>query len=313
MRSTNWHVFASHTGTLVRGTKTRYLSRWLLPGSSIGFKTIAMITVVLIMALSVAANLSPAAVNGQPFGLGSEPLQRLVDNGRQGLAPSGGGRLFSPPGQASPTETNGVVVTDPPEQATATTEATASPTATETTTATATATVESSGDETAPPEAGEAAPETTTGEGAGEAPSGSVEGSAYLEGLIATFPEGAVAQSVSVQLDGSISGTLNAIDGIYRFDQLPPGIYTITISAPGFISQIIEVSLGVGETAFAPTVTLLAGDINQDGRVSLADLSIAAALLPETAVPPAPATADYTGDGLVTQADFDVVASNFGS
>lgn len=331
MGSMDWNAYTSYARLSVRNTKsaikTLMLSRLHPTGLSSGIKILAL----ALAALLLLGALWPMAGQGLPATLQDSTGQRLSEGGGQQAAPSGAGSLFMPPNQATGTEDNGVTITEEAtEDVTATTPApdetdtatatTPAPDETETTTTTTTA---APTDETATAEASETET-TTTPEGTeeaattsgdqGAAPSGELVGTGILEGSVMASPEWAVARPISVQLTGPIAEMLEmeAEGGNYHFEQLPPGLYSVLISAPGFIPQTIEVSLGVGETQFAPPVSLMAGDINQDGRVSLADLSIAAALLPETAVPPAPAAADYTGDGLVTTEDFDIIVNNFG-
>ena len=52
-------------------------------------------------------------------------------------------------------------------------------------------------------------------------------------------------------------------------------------------------------------------DINNDGRVSLADLIIAAANYGQS-VPPAPARYDQNGDGRIQLADLIIIAGVYG-
>jgi len=59
-------------------------------------------------------------------------------------------------------------------------------------------------------------------------------------------------------------------DGKYGFDGLMPGDYTIASSHMSYLHSRLEVNLPVG-LLDVPEVTLLGGDINQDGRIELKD------------------------------------------
>ena len=59
-------------------------------------------------------------------------------------------------------------------------------------------------------------------------------------------------------------------DGKYGFDGLMPGDYTIASSHMSYLRNQLEVNLPVG-LLDVPEVTLLGGDINQDGRIELED------------------------------------------
>ncbi|MBI2686328.1 MAG: TonB-dependent receptor [Acidobacteria bacterium] len=93
---------------------------------------------------------------------------------------------------------------------------------------------------------------------------------ASLTGTVSD-PSGAVIANASVVLTNSATGfnrtlTTNA-EGVYAFNAVPIGVYTLTIEAPGFPKQIRErVELQVGQTARIDA-TLQVGNVAESIRV----------------------------------------------
>src|SRR2546422_4419634 len=70
-------------------------------------------------------------------------------------------------------------------------------------------------------------------------------------------PSGAMVTGASVKLEqaetGLTSSTVTTNAGLFSFTDLPPGIYTITVSQPGFATQRIQqVRVEVGKTTNLP-------------------------------------------------------------
>ena len=106
-------------------------------------------------------------------------------------------------------------------------------------------------------------------------------------------------------------------DGVYRFDDIPPGVYTLRFSNPGFYSgRLTEVLVrGAGETSTAETVSLfklppavlrpfVRGFVNEDGRVDLSDdILLLQHLFQGESAPPCLAAADVNDDNKVDISD----------
>jgi hypothetical protein len=78
----------------------------------------------------------------------------------------------------------------------------------------------------------------------------------------------------TVEINGetfSASSTV-ADDGSWQIIGPPPGTYTISASAPGYLTAMAEILVGEGDIAM-PTIELLGGDVNGDGIVNIDDVS----------------------------------------
>lgn len=88
---------------------------------------------------------------------------------------------------------------------------------------------------------------------------------------IVTDPSGAVVPQATVNLKGQATGVTQSVksdqNGVYRFSQLKPGRYTITVSQSGFQNAEAQVDAGVGQLATA-NVQLTVGQSSQTIEVS---------------------------------------------
>lgn len=104
-------------------------------------------------------------------------------------------------------------------------------------------------------------------------------------------------------------------DGVIDVDFgfVPAGTYNYAYDAPGFISYGGSFSLGVGETRALPPITLIPGDVNDDGAVDITDLSTLGA---NYLAPASPGSAlvelDIDRSGLVDLADLMLIALSWG-
>ncbi|MCC6300597.1 MAG: peptidoglycan DD-metalloendopeptidase family protein [Anaerolineales bacterium] len=95
-------------------------------------------------------------------------------------------------------------------------------------------------------------------------------------------------------------------DGTFRFD-LPPGTYTLVATANGFLRIEGTVALAAGETRAMPLVSLLAGDIDDDGSIDQFD-AMTIGFSYGTIEPPG---ADLNSDGVINVFDLELLAKNF--
>ncbi len=115
------------------------------------------------------------------------------------------------------------------------------------------------------------------------------------------------ASGVSVMVTGP-GGPLSAVtgpNGSVRFSGLAPGTYQVTVTKALYKKAVFTVTVG---TSTVPITTrLLAGDIDQNGAIELADLeALRAAWRLGTA------TLDVIPDGVIDLRDFYALSRNFG-
>ena len=98
-------------------------------------------------------------------------------------------------------------------------------------------------------------------------------------------------------------------DSAYTFAGVAPGTYTIVMSASGSLGYTINnVVVTTGETASIPSVTLLFGDYDGDGTISVSDFNyiITAYSTNDTAV-----EADVDGDSVISVSDINYAISHY--
>lgn len=104
-----------------------------------------------------------------------------------------------------------------------------------------------------------------------------------------------LATSVAANADGTF--TLTA----------PAGTYSVIATAAGFLSAQGSVTLSAGATHTMPTVSLLAGDIDNNNVIDQFD-AMTIAMNYNTAVP---AAADLNSDGMINLLDLELLAHNY--
>jgi hypothetical protein len=107
--------------------------------------------------------------------------------------------------------------------------------------------------------------------------------------------EGLVAVSLVANADGTFSLTA------------PAGTYRITATADGFLSAQGVVTLAAGITSTMPSVSLAAGDIDNNGVIDQFD-ALTIGMGYNTLVPPA---ADLNNDGTINVLDLELLARNY--
>ncbi|MFN8485320.1 MAG: C25 family cysteine peptidase [Anaerolineae bacterium] len=198
-----------------------------------------------------------------------------TDTGIQGLPPT---VTPTPTSTATATATSTATPTRTP---TATSTATATPTATATRTATVTATASPTPTNT---------PTVTH-----------ILGSVVLQGLPSNA--GAVVQAGGASV---VTGPNGAFDLA-----VPPGSYTVTASAPHYLSSQATVILAANQpSANLGSVMQRAGDIDNNGAIDLFDLVIVAGNYGLN--PPYNTAADINKDGAVDLFDLVIVGGNYG-
>ncbi len=107
--------------------------------------------------------------------------------------------------------------------------------------------------------------------------------------------DNSVAASVVANADGTFSLTA------------PAGTYGITASADGFLGAQGFATLTAGVVTTKPTVSLAAGDVNNNGVIDQFD-AMTIGMSYNTAVPPA---ADLNNDGIINVLDLELLAQNY--
>ena len=216
----------------------------------------------------------------------------------------------TPDGSATATPTP-----DGSETATSTPDGSATATATQTPNGseTATATQTPNGSETATSTPDGSATATPTPDGSATATSTPIEsptstpppvGSGTLTGQVLA------GKPVTVSLfnaDSSPAGSVTANpDGTFSLTA-PAGTYTVRATASGFLSAQGSVTLTGGSTTTMPTISLLAGDIDNNNVIDQFD-AMTIGMSYNSATPTA---ADLNNDGVINVLDLELLAGNY--
>ena len=145
---------------------------------------------------------------------------------------------------------------------------------------------------------------------------GTISGSVTLQGRTSSFPVGVGHGIVSVTLDPGGTSASTGVDGSFALPTIPPGTFTLTASAAGYLSaQRAGVLLQEGATLVIPGVQLRAGLVNGDNVDNINDITATVASFGKTVVNRQDAqgrVVDINGDGVVNINDITAVVSNFG-
>src|SRR5688572_10373967 len=210
----------------------------------------------------------------------------------------------------SPTPTpDGSATATPTPDGSATATATQTPDGSETATATqtpngsetATSTPDGSATATPTPDGSATATSTPIGSPTATLPPA---GSGTLNGQV--LAEKPVTVSL-FNADSSLAGSVTANqDGTFSLTA-PAGSYTVFATASGYLSAQASVTLTDGNTTTMPTISLLAGDIDNNNVIDQFD-AMTIGMSYNSATPTA---ADLNNDGVINVLDLEVLAGNY--
>ena len=106
----------------------------------------------------------------------------------------------------------------------------------------------------------------------------------------------------------------------FSFDTVAAGTYDLVVTKDGHLTYTVKdvvvgdaaIDLATHANAAISTITLLAGDVNGDGKINLTDLSIFKNNFGKTGSAVTNLLADITGDGKINLLDLGVFKNNFG-
>ncbi|MCI0551718.1 MAG: carboxypeptidase regulatory-like domain-containing protein [Anaerolineae bacterium] len=194
----------------------------------------------------------------------------------------------TPDGSATATSTP-----DGSETATSTPDGSETATATQTPDGTVTATSTPDGSETATSTPVESPTPTATA-----LPDGTLNGQ-----VLASKP---VTVSLYDGLNLLVTSVTTNVDGTFSLTA-PAGTYTVRATADGFLSAEGSATLTGGSTTTMPTISLLAGDIDNNDVIDQFD-AMTIGMNYNTSTP---AAADLNNDGVINVLDLEVLASNY--
>ena len=121
----------------------------------------------------------------------------------------------------------------------------------------------------------------------------------------------ASAAGIRVELSPGGRWVATGPNGTFRFDGLTPGqTFTVTARLPGFVdAHRANVQVVAGSNVIGKTV-LKAGDINDDGSVTVTDVSLIAGIYGSIATTGMPH--DQNGNGAIDVTDVSLAAGNYG-
>jgi choice-of-anchor B domain-containing protein len=91
----------------------------------------------------------------------------------------------------------------------------------------------------------------------------------FVEGIVTDANTGAPMSNVLIQIVDANYSTYSSLDGTYETGAADAGIYTVIFTAPGYVDQIVEVTLSSGEV-FDTSVQLVPFD-SYDVQISVID------------------------------------------
>jgi transforming growth factor-beta-induced protein len=119
------------------------------------------------------------------------------------------------------------------------------------------------------------------------------------------------AQGIMVSAAG-LSAQITPGEGSATFifdDNLTPGQVTLMADAPGHLACVASVTVNAGDNTIEETITLLAGDVDNDGDVDIADSTLIGLAFGTSGE--GPNTVDLDGSGSVNILDLIFIGLNF--
>jgi CSLREA domain-containing protein len=136
-----------------------------------------------------------------------------------------------------------------------------------------------------------------------------------LQGRTATFPTGVGHGIATVTLNPSgVSASVGA-DGSFQISSVPPGTFTLTASASGYVSRQRTNVVVAASPVTLPSTQLRCGLVNDDNFVNINDITATVASFgtsPANRVDAQGRFVDQNGDGFVNINDITCVVSGFG-
>jgi hypothetical protein len=129
---------------------------------------------------------------------------------------------------------------------------------------------------------------------------GSISGFAFLQGR-------SNHAGIQVTATGPVVRSATTIaSGQYTLTLLPGGSYSVTADAPLFLPNCTTASVIDGQTTHLPNTKLRGGDLNDDNKIDIGDLTFLGGLLGTTAP-----QADINADGIVNVQDLAITGGNW--
>jgi hypothetical protein len=130
------------------------------------------------------------------------------------------------------------------------------------------------------------------------------EGPGMLTGQV--FASKPVTVSLYDAADVLVASVTTNTNGTFNLNA-PSGVYTVRATASGFLGSQSSVTLTAGGTSTMPSMSLLAGDIDNNNVIDQFDaLTIGMSYNSAT-----PAAADLNNDGLINVLDLELLAKNY--
>ena len=147
---------------------------------------------------------------------------------------------------------------------------------------------------------------------------GSVAGVAVSGTVVSYNPKNAVTIDLMDGRTVAYTTTIAAGSGsgqvtqTFTIPDVAAGVYSVRITKPGHLSGTIAVVTVSGAAVNIGSVTLLAGDLNGDGKADATDLSVLLANFGKAGGEITNQAADINGDGKADATDMSVLLANFG-